>query len=94
MLRLLLLAALASWGWHRLTGKWPWDYLALPPARAEIARARTLLGVSEGATRAQIIEAHKALILRVHPDKGGTSSLVHEANDARDLLLRGLNIAD
>jgi hypothetical protein len=26
----------------------------------------------------------------VHPDRGGTSDQVHEANDARDLLLDAL----
>ena len=34
-----------------------------------------------------IIDAHRRLITRVHPDKGGTSEQVHDANAARDLLL-------
>jgi curved DNA-binding protein CbpA len=51
------------------------------------AQAQALLGVAPGAPRAEIIEAHRRLIGMVHPDRGGTSDLVHEANAARDLLL-------
>lgn len=53
-------------------------------------RARALLGVSANASPAEIIEAHRRLIAMVHPDRGGSSEQVHEANDARDLLLIGL----
>ena len=49
-----------------------------------------LLGVDDLATRSDIVDAHRRLIVRVHPDRGGTESLVHEANAARDLLLAEL----
>jgi DnaJ homolog subfamily C member 19 len=34
--------------------------------------------------------AHRRLIARIHPDRGGSTEQVHEANAARDLLLRTL----
>jgi DnaJ family protein C protein 19 len=40
--------------------------------------------------RDEILAAHKRLITRVHPDRGGDVEQVHAANAARDLLLRQL----
>ena len=48
---------------------------------------RTLLGVPPQASRDDIVEAHRRRIAQVHPDRGGSSEAVHEANAARDLLL-------
>ena len=91
MLRILLIAALASLACKMVLGKWPWDYLRGPDTRGQaIARARRLLGVEAGAGHDEIIEAHRRLIAMVHPDRGGTKEQVHEANDARDLLLNAL----
>lgn len=55
------------------------------------SKARILLGLPKSAGRNEIIDAHRQLVARVHPDKGGTSDLVVEANDARDMLLAELN---
>jgi DnaJ-class molecular chaperone len=88
MIRLLFFAAVISFGCKLATGKWPWDYLGTKPTRAQaLFRARKLLAVRAGASRGEIIEAHRRLIAMVHPDRGGTNEQVHEANAARDLLL-------
>ena len=88
MIRLLFIAAVISIGCRWALGKWPWEYLAAKPTRDQaVFRARKLLAVREGATRSEILEAHKRLIAMVHPDRGGTNGQVHEANAARDLLL-------
>ena len=50
--------------------------------------ARSILGVEDGATPAEIRAAHKRLMLLAHPDTGGTSGLAAQLNAARDLLLR------
>ena len=72
-------------------GRWPWQMLTSPPTRAQaLDRARKLLGVPKGASRGEIKDAHKRLITMVHPDRGGSNVQVHEANDARDLLLSEL----
>ena len=91
MLRLLLIAAIACFACKMVFGKWPWDYLRGPDTKSQaIFKARKLLGVEASAKHSDIIEAHRRLITMVHPDKGGTNQQVHEANDARDLLLNEL----
>jgi hypothetical protein len=81
---LILVCVLFRWAF----GQWPWHYLTARPTRAQaVFNARKLLRVEAGANRAQILAAHKRLVAMVHPDKGGTNHQVHEANDARDLLL-------
>jgi DnaJ family protein C protein 19 len=85
--RLITLLIIAAMGCKLLLGRWPWEMLALPRATRDLTRARALLGVSPAATRAEIIQAHKRLLVRVHPDRGGSAMLVHEANEARDILL-------
>lgn len=98
MFKIILLLALATWACQRFTGRWPWDIWREIDRRGmaapEKSRARALLGVSPKASRGEIIEAHKRLITRVHPDRGGTTSLVHEANNARDLLLADLPLLE
>ena len=49
--------------------------------------AYEVLGLERGATVAQIREAHRRLMQRLHPDMGGTSSLAARVNQARDVLL-------
>jgi hypothetical protein len=88
MLRLVIIIVLVFVLCRWALGKWPWEFLRPPQTRAQaVFRARKLLNVEHDATREQILAAHKRLVAMVHPDKGGTSAQVHEANDARDLLL-------
>ncbi|KPP94160.1 molecular chaperone DnaJ [Erythrobacter sp. HL-111] len=87
---IILLLAVVVWRWA--LGSWPWEALFARPGRErELARARHLLGVSRRARREEIVAAHKRLLARVHPDRGGSSAEVHEANEARDLLLADLS---
>lgn len=88
--KLIVLIVLACLACRVLTARWPWEIWAgSERAQAEI-RARSLLGVDRSATRDAIIEAHRRLIARVHPDRGGSNEQVHAANAARDLLLARL----
>lgn len=54
----------------------------------QLAEARELLGLPQGADREAIIAAHRRLITRNHPDSGGTEALAARLNAARDLLLQ------
>ncbi len=49
--------------------------------------ARSILGVEEGVSRADIEAAHRRLIRRAHPDHGGSAGLAAQINAARDCLL-------
>jgi hypothetical protein len=90
--KLILLIAIGVMAWRLITSRWPWEPRRLPTRSVAEAHARALLGVGEGASREEIIDAHRRLVTQVHPDKGGTNELVHEANSARDLLLDRLQI--
>lgn len=90
--KILVLVILASVACKLLSGRWPWELLKAADRTAAEARARSLLGVGHDATREDIVEAHRRLIATVHPDRGGTSEAVHEANAARDLLLGRLAV--
>ena len=91
MIKYLIILALVCVIFRWALGQWPWEMLRAKPTRAQaIFQARKLLRVEEGASREQILAAHKRLVAMVHPDKGGTNAAVHEANDARDLLLEEL----
>ncbi len=50
--------------------------------------ALQLLGLKPGASREEIIMAHKRLIQKLHPDRGGNDYIASQLNAARDLLLK------
>ncbi len=60
------------------------------PAREAMsaAQARSILGVGDGADRAEIEAAYRRLMQRAHPDVGGSAGLAAQLNAARDRLLK------
>ena len=51
------------------------------------SEARALLGLGEGASLEDIRAAHRRLIVKVHPDAGGSAGLATRVNAARDALI-------
>lgn len=51
-------------------------------------KALAILGLPTDATPQQIKGAHKKLIQKVHPDKGGSTYLASTINQARDTLIK------
>ena len=78
-----LMAAAVAWGLYRRRPK--------PAPLMPADEARKLLGVAPEASLAEIRDAHRRLITRVHPDAGGSAELATRVNAARDALVADLN---
>jgi hypothetical protein len=52
------------------------------------AQARLVLEVDDEASDEQVISAHKRLMAKNHPDKGGSTYIASQINQAKDVLLK------
>ena len=52
------------------------------------SEALAVLGLSEDATRDEIVAAHRSLIQKIHPDRGGNDYLAAKINEAKDFLMK------
>ena len=51
-------------------------------------QAREILGLGTHPTRDEVIAAHRRLMQKVHPDRGGSTFLAQQLNEAKRVLLK------
>ena len=71
---------------QRKSGDSPQNRAKASPNLSRV-EALEVLGLKEGASRDDIIQAHRKLIQKLHPDRGGNDWLAAKINAAKDRLL-------
>lgn len=56
-----------------------------------LEEAYQVLGLQTGASKEDVIEAHRKLMQKLHPDRGGNDYLAARLNQAKDALLKHLS---
>jgi hypothetical protein len=83
-LLLRYLPIVASFMTDRQAGK---AQQAAAPVNMSAEEALAVLGLSGNPSREEIVNAHRRLIQKIHPDRGGSDHLAAQINKAKDVLL-------
>ena len=77
--------------WEGFRGRAGGSHTRPPPGPSvsmDVAEALEILGLEPGASEEEIIDAHRRLMQKIHPDRGGSDYLAGQMNLAKDTLLK------
>lgn len=83
-------ALIAKQMWHRFSQNRHTNQSknrASTPAKMTRKQACEILNLPTNASKQDIIDAHRRLMQKIHPDKGGSDFLATQINQAKDVLL-------
>lgn len=64
------------------------QYSARATSQMTVQQALDVLGLKPGASKEEVVQAHRKLIQKLHPDRGGSDHLAAEVNEAKRVLLK------
>ncbi len=73
--------------WHEHAGSHSRQKTSTPSGDMSRAEALQILDLPEDASEQDIIDAHRRLMQKLHPDRGGSAYLAAKINMAKDVLL-------
>ena len=66
------------------------EHPGMQPSNSDMnsAQALAILGLNDNASKDEIIAAHRKMIQKMHPDRGGSTYLAAKINAAKEFLLK------
>jgi hypothetical protein len=81
---------LVSYLEHRFGQDWQDTSSSVSKSKLEIDEAYAILGLQTGASKEEVVKAHRSMIQKVHPDRGGSDYLAAQINEAKDRIINYL----